>query len=421
MDNKSAEEYVGTYIDLFSGCGGFSLGLGRAGWKGLFAVEKDPMAFSTFQHNMVKVGSKYGHFDWVDWLPQEATTIQKLIENHHDNLLGLRGRVDLIAGGPPCQGFSMAGMRNSNDPRNKMSQEYIKMVGLIRPKYLLLENVRGFNSAFKKKSDGSDSIPYAKIVQESIEREGYKVFKDYIHSERFGVPQTRTRFIMVGIRDDVFSENNQSPFVILEDIRRKFLQDKGLTLSPVTVKEAISDLETSSASLINHSGPSENSFKKLDYKVPEKLSPYQALMRIGLDKQKPNSLRLARHRKTTINKFKLIQTICRPGIVLSDKEKAIIGTKKQTITVLDPHKPSKTITTLPDDILHYSEPRILTVRENARIQSFPDDFDFTGRYTTGGERRKKECPRYTQVGNAVPPLLGEALGVLIRNIKCNLK
>jgi DNA (cytosine-5)-methyltransferase 1 len=90
--------------------------------------------------------------------------------------------------------------------------------------------------------------------------------------------------------------------------------------------------------------------------------------------------------------------------------------KKQVISVLDPSAPSRTLTTLPDDLLHYSEPRILTVRENARIQSFPDDFEFKGKYTTGGERRTQECPRYTQVGNAVPPFLGEILGQLIKGI-----
>ena len=81
---------------------------------------------------------------------------------------------------------------------------------------------------------------------------------------------------------------------------------------------------------------------------------------------------------------------------------------------------SRTIPTLPDDLLHYSEPRILTVRENARIQSFPDFFEFRGKYTTGGARRKEECPRYTQVGNAVPPLMAEALGVRIAQISESL-
>jgi len=82
--------------------------------------------------------------------------------------------------------------------------------------------------------------------------------------------------------------------------------------------------------------------------------------------------------------------------------------------VLDPKKPSGTVTTLPDDILHYDEPRIMTVREMARLQSFPDWFRFEGPYTTGGDLRKKTCPKYTQVGNAVPPLMAEGLGLFLK-------
>ena len=91
--------------------------------------------------------------------------------------------------------------------------------------------------------------------------------------------------------------------------------------------------------------------------------------------------------------------------------------KKQCFTVLSTKELSTTITTLPDDCMHYSEPRVLTVRENARIQSFPDWFEFKGKYTTGGDRRKIECPRYTQVGNAVPPLMAEILGQSILAIE----
>lgn len=115
-------------------------------------------------------------------------------------------------------------------------------------------------------------------------------------------------------------------------------------------------------------------------------------MRKGLNGSQPNGLRLARHKDTTIEKFKLIQKICRPGLALNEEEKAIVGTKKQSTCVLNPKAPSNTLTTLPDDLLHYSEPRILTVRESARIQSFPDDFAFKGKYTTGGERRTKRVP-----------------------------
>jgi len=410
---SSKKKIAGTYIDLFSGCGGLSLGLGNAGWKGVFAVEKDEMAFETFRHNLID--GKHGHFDWPKWLPIKATTIQTLLKNHKDNLLQLKNKVDLITGGPPCQGFSQAGQRNPNDPRNQLSNQYVKMVELIAPKFVLLENVRGFNSIFSDAQGKKRKVPQSMIVKTKLEKLGYEVFHDYLNSRDFGVPQQRQRFLMIGIRNDILKVD-ANPFQVLENIRPDFLNSKGFSEKPISVKEAISDFEIARNSLVYHSGSPDNGFEKIDYSPPKKLNSYQKAMRKGLNGQKPNSLRLPRHRESTVNKFQMIQEICRPGVALNEFEREKIGTRKQAITVLNPRKPSKTLTTLPDDILHYSEPRILTVRESARIQSFPDDFDFRGKYTTGGDRRTKECPRYTQVGNAVPPLLGEALGKMIKGL-----
>lgn len=407
----------GVYIDLFSGCGGLSLGLGNAGWKGLFALEKDSMAFETFKHNLID--GKYNHFKWPKWLPQKATTIQTVLKNYKKELEALSGKVDLIAGGPPCQGFSLAGQRNPNDPRNKLSNQYMKMVEIVNPKYLVLENVRGFNSVFKDAKGIKGKVPYSMIVKAKLEKLGYTVFSDYVNTQEFGVPQQRTRFIMIGIRNDVVKSEIE-PFQILENLKPVFLKNKGLSKKPVSVKSAIGDLEVSKSKLIYHSGSEESGFKKINYKPPKKLNAYQKIMRRGLNGSQPNGLRLPRHRVSTIEKFKLIQEICRPGLALNEEEKEIVGTKKQSTSVLNSTKPSNTLTTLPDDLLHYSEPRILTVRESARIQSFPDDFEFKGKYTTGGERRTKECPRYTQVGNAVPPMLGEVLGLLIESLQKNL-
>ncbi|HGS5164607.1 DNA cytosine methyltransferase [Vibrio harveyi] len=403
-----------TYIDLFSGCGGLSLGLGNAGWHGLFAVEKDPMAFSTFKHNLID--GKHAHFDWPNWLPKEATTIQNLLEKYPEQLTALKGRVDLIAGGPPCQGFSLAGRRNAKDPRNKLSDEYIKMVEIVSPKYLLLENVRGFNASFKAPEGKKAKKPHSMIVKAKLEKLGYKVFTDFLCSADFGVPQKRTRFIMIGIRKELLNQGFINPFETLFQGRKDFLNKKKLPLHPVKVSDAIGDLLVETNGLTYHSGSELNGFKQLDYQSPSKPSRYLRVMRKGAGKSKPNSLRLARHRPSTIEKFTKIQEICRPGVSLSDQMRLEIGTKKQAITVLNANEPSKTLTTLPDDLLHYSEPRILTVREMARIQSFPDTYHIKGKYTTGGERRKMECPRYTQIGNAVPPFLAEALGVMLQNL-----
>src|SRR5690606_34855939 len=105
---------------------------------------------------------------------------------------------------------------------------------------------------------------------------------------------------------------------------------------------------------------------------------------------------------------------CPRGVRMNEAHREQYSTRKHRIHPMDAWEPAPTITTLPDDVLHYSEPRILTVRESARLQSFPDWFQFRGKFTTGGDRRTKECPRYTQVGNAVPPLLARAIGLTIR-------
>ena len=189
-DKKST---VNTYIDLFSGCGGLSLGLGKAGWTGIFSIEKDSMAFETFKYNLID--GKYKHFDWPEWLPKKATTIETVLKNYQKELISLSGKIDLIVGGPPCQGFSLAGRRNPNDPRNKLSGQYIKMVEVISPKYILLENVRGFNASFSDAKGKQAKIPYSMIVKAKLEKLGYSIFTRYLNSQDFGVPQQRTWFI----------------------------------------------------------------------------------------------------------------------------------------------------------------------------------------------------------------------------------
>ena len=138
------------YIDLFAGCGGLSLGLHNAGWKGIFAIEKNSDAFKTLKYNLI---DNKKHFDWPKWLPQESIEIDKAVELYKDKFLKLRGKVDLVAGGPPCQGFSMAGRRNESDQRNNLITSYIDFIKVIHPKILFFENVKGFTMEFKKNKD----------------------------------------------------------------------------------------------------------------------------------------------------------------------------------------------------------------------------------------------------------------------------
>ena len=123
-----------TVIDLFAGCGGLSLGLYQAGWKGLFAIEKNAFAFETLKYNLI---DNKKHFQWPEWLPQTAHDINEVLEKYPEQLKALRGKVDLVAGGPPCQGFSMAGKRVEDDVRNQLVFSYIKFIDLVQPKMIL--------------------------------------------------------------------------------------------------------------------------------------------------------------------------------------------------------------------------------------------------------------------------------------------
>jgi DNA (cytosine-5)-methyltransferase 1 len=397
-----------------------------SGWRGLFAVERDANAFETLKHNLID-GSHGVNYEWPDWLPKRPTTIGAFINRYGDELLELRGKVDLVVGGPPCQGFSMAGRRKKNDPRNTMFRHYVKIVELIRPTLLLLENVKGIDIEFaqeKEKAEakrirrgrGRPPLTFAARIQRALDKAGYRVFVRLVKAVDHGVPQTRPRYFvfavakthLVNLDEELVSEDGAlNPFKILESIRIPFLLQKGLTPDkPITVQNAISDLETSNKELMEcEDSPG---FMQIRYQKP--LTAYQQLMHGAMNGTSPNSLRLVNHRPDTVARFQLILDTCRHGVCLSKEDRKRLGMKKYATVPLDCAQPSHTLTTLPDDLIHYSEPRILTVRESARLQSFPDWYEFKGVYTTGGRQRVRQCPRYTQVGNAVPPLLAELIG-----------
>jgi len=180
----------------------------------------------------------------------------------------------------------------------------------------------------------------------------------------------------------------------------------------VTVEEALSDLRTEKGKL----HPCVESPGYLQGAYGPSTSAFQRLMHGTMNGAVADSHRFAHHRPKTVEKFRWFQTNCKRGSKIAQEDRGDHANKKHTIYLLEPTEPAPTVTTLPDDILHYSEPRILTVREMARLQSFPDWFEFKGKYTTGGTNRVKECPRYTQVGNAVPPLLAEGLGGMISQL-----
>lgn len=393
------------YIDIFAGCGGLSLGLYNAGWKGMFAIEKSKHAFETLKYNLI---DKKNHFDWPDWLETKEHDINEILSNHENELKKLAGTVDLVAGGPPCQGFSLAGKRNKDDERNKLVDSYVHFIELIKPKMLFFENVKGFTCGFKD-DNGVIGEPYSNKVVLQLQEIGYNVEYRIIDFSEFGVPQRRKRFIIVGML-----ENDSTDF--FEDaykLKEKFLLDKGLEYN-VTLKEAISDLKTSHGEVPS---PDSNGFKNGVYGQAE--SAYQQYLKEGCEKIIPDSHRFARHRQETIKKFQYILDNCEKNKNIGEETKKLYNLKKSCTILLDGDSQCPTLTTLPDDYIHYCEPRILTVREYARIQSFNDWFEFKSKYTTGGKNRVKDVPRYSQLGNAIPPLFVEHLGSVLRNYISN--
>lgn len=394
-----------SYIDIFAGCGGLSLGLHNAGWEGLFAIEKSKDAFATLKYNLID-GKK--HFCWNEWLPQTEHDINEVIKMYREELKKLSGKVTLVVGGPPCQGFSMAGQRKKNDIRNKLSESYIEFISIVKPQLLIFENVQGFTIGFKDEED-KKGVPYSKILKEKLEKLGYSVEGKMVDISEFGVPQKRNRFIMIG----VLQGNPHDFFECLYNNKKSFLQQKGLNEN-VSVSEAIGDLLKGNGTMPT---PDFENYKSGVYGKIQ--SNYQKLMRKNVGHvvgKIADSHRFAKHSKETIEMNKEMLAKCPKLKRITPKDNLIDNLRKRGVTVLDDKKAAPTVTAHPDDFVHYSEPRILTVRESARIQSFPDDFEFKGKYTTGGQLRKIEVPRCTQVGNAVPPLFAEQVGLALKEM-----
>jgi DNA (cytosine-5)-methyltransferase 1 len=400
-----------TYIDLFAGCGGLSLGLHNAGWKGVFAIEKSPDAFKTLKHNLI---DNKQHFNWPFWLPKTNLEIDQVIKHYKPQLKELENKIDLVAGGPPCQGFSMAGRRKENDQRNNLVKSYIDFIKIVKPKILFFENVKGFTMEFKKNKEKGKE--YSVFVENELNRSGYYVKGELVNFGEYGIPQKRTRFILIGIRKDVSNASQNtvdSFFTKIKENKHSFLSSKNITVD-TNIKDALSDLLKKNG--LKQSPDSKN-FQAGVYSKAK--SPYQILMRLGIENKIADSHRFPKHRADIIEKFDVILKTCKKNKDIDAEIRERFNIKKHTIIPLDKSKKSPTITTLPDDYIHYSEPRILTVREYARIQSFPDWFEFQGKYTTGGKRRTQEVPRYSQIGNAIPPLFGEQSGLVLKQILHN--
>ncbi len=388
------------YIDVFSGCGGLSLGMHSAGWKALFSIEKNHDAFQTLNYNL----EMKKHFDWPIWLPKSEYDINDILNKYPEELEKLSNRIELVTGGPPCQGFSTAGRRNEEDDRNSLIDSYLRLIDIVNPNSVLFENVRGFTQTFKKENNEYGKN-YSNYIIIELEKRGYSVSYKLMDFSNFGVPQKRIRFILFASK----IHNTKKFFTILEKNTVKFLSDRKLH-KRISIQAALSDLEGRHGKKIC---PDCQNFKSGVY--GSATNNYQRYCRSGARKNSiPDSHRFANHKTDTVDRFSELHS---QGITNTNLSKILreeYGVKKNCFSILNKNLPSPTLTSNPDDHLHYSEPRTLTVREYARIQSFPDWYEFKGKYTTGGDARKHDVPRYTQIGNAIPPLFAEQMGYALK-------
>ena len=454
------------YVDLFAGCGGLSLGIERAGGELQLAVEKSDMAAHTFYTNFID-GSISPH-DWQRYthlsVAEQASkrvAVQPLREVLDDQLTMKRlvaEGVDLVVGGPPCQGFSLAGRRNPTDVRNKLPWEYLDFVRITRPKVVIIENVVGMNHRFT----AEEQPPFVQLQQALRETGlGYEVQGVAVNALHYGAPQNRPRLMIVGVRRDValalgvestgslWSSGFLDEIVgALPSLAPKPRVTRGDALS---VADAIGDLQNVAPSpqtsksrayreLIRtkanwglpaarrksgvpipnqmprtHSDSTRNRFRIYQWLRDNSLKP-RLLAELSTDEDANRSRVLAELSKCTF------PAISPDGVTLAKTPDELLDlmlslrTRKHTQKALAWDGPARTVVTLPDDYVHPVEPRIFTVREMARFQGFPDDFLFMGKDTTGSLRRRFEVPQYSQVGNAVSPLLALAVGEMVSHL-----
>lgn len=401
-------------IDLFAGCGGLSLGLHYAGWDGLFAIERDPMAFSTFENNFLESSAPYRSFEaWPVWLPKKNHDIKELLASDafREHLASLRGSIDLMAGGPPCQGFSVGGRRDGTDERNDLVFHMLDAVELVQPKIVLIENVEGIARPFVARPGEAKASAAERVLRE-LKRLGYTGTFQVVRAEAFGVPQYRRRVVIVGFRDASATPGQVKKLFAeaLDDAAQLVREAWSLGEGDICALDALNDL---------HGGarvtcPDSEKYESVYYTKAR--SPYAIAMRRGFsNKAIPNSHRFSVHGKKIQELYSLAHETQQPGR-LSKEFLLSNGTKKDKKVLIDAALPVSTITTHPDEFIHYAEPRNITVREMARLQSFPDDFTFHGRYTINGPRRRHDVARCSQVGNAVPPLMAQGIGYALQRM-----
>jgi DNA (cytosine-5)-methyltransferase 1 len=403
-------------VDLFAGCGGLSLGLEQAGFEPVFVNELHPDAMATYLANRPEshVSSEGNHVHDILDLTQDPNRLMALAER----LKAENGEIALVAGGPPCQGYSGIGHRRSFSvekeemPSNHLYGEMAKVVEALAPRAFLFENVRGLLTARwtieGTKGEIWDDVQatFQAITVEVAGRQlGYRVGHALVRAKDYGVPQNRPRVLLIGVRDDIQ--------VALDAA----LPAGGLIPAGGYAPPEPADLL---GDLVDPLWVPGGSTKTYPLKAT---TPTQRALRRELNtaavRSKGDALTehdYSKHSAKVMTKFEYM-------IANDGRIPEAMQTKKfaQRVLPLQWGKggPSITATSLPDDYVHFSQPRVLTVREWARLQMFPDWYQFVGKRTTGGRRRAgdpsignwtRDLPKYTQIGNAVPVALARAVG-----------
>lgn len=332
-------------LDLFCGCGGLSCGFERVGYNILLGIDNDAKALETFELNHNGAKSICGDITEVTY----KKDIKPLIENK---------KIDVIIGGPPCQGMSLSGPRKFDDPRNKLYLSYIRLVEEIQPKAFVIENVPGLVALFGGQIKDS--------IIEKFTRMGYNIQYKILCAADYGVPQNRKRVVFVGMKNGEY----HYPEINLEQ---------------VTCSMALSDLPP-----LEVETGTENS----EY-VCAPQNNYQEIMREN-SKEVKNHI-AANHSE----KVRTIIALVPDGGNYKNLPEEYSQSRNFHVawTRFSSNKPAPTIDTGHRHHFHYKYNRVPTVRECARLQSFPDDFVFLGNKTQ----------QFRQVGNAVPPLMAQAI------------
>lgn len=343
-----------TILDLFCGCGGLSLGFKRAGFTVSGGIDSNAPSIATFNENIGN--GRIIDLSKSDWVHEAAG------ELNLDTL-------DVLVGGPPCQGYSLTGTRRFEDERNELYNSMFQAIDAFSPKVVLIENVRGMATLYGGRAKDQ--------VLKSFQDKGYKAAHTIFDSADFGVPQHRKRLFFLATKMD-------TPLIwpVQTNARDSY----------ITCRDALSDLP----SMKNNMGASE-----AEYETSPKTT-FQELMREGSS--------LARNHQPTMHKQFVIDTIKQvpEGGNHKDLPPGVGESRKfnEAWTRYHGSKPSRTIDTGHRNHFHYRYDRVPTVRENARLQSFPDSFLFKGTKTQ----------QYRQVGNAVPVFLAQAIAKSIESM-----